>query len=212
MSLERCRVQHLQIGLHHLVIPGLNRLYRRVRLPEFAEDAYRRLLGTANLRCWPHLVAVEDAAGAGGFYADGVIAFGLADLEDLADRIAGYFPTVDPHEEWRIRAFEPHRLITSQDRLVAATTALLAHELGHAVAAQWGAAKFGVPEEVQADEFAGQFAGALCTRAELDRAFFHTIGCTSPIGCTHPHPNERVRAYDRGRQISDRCVEGPSFG
>jgi hypothetical protein len=207
MSLERCRVQHVQIAPQHLIVSGLGR-FRRAQLPDFAVEAYRKLAPTVNLRCLPHLVPLEHAAGAGGFYAGGVIAFGLADLEDLADRMANYFATVDPQEEWRLRAFEPHRLITAQDRLTAAMTALLAHELGHAVGAQWQVSKFGVPEEVQADELAGQMAGALCTRSELDRAFFHAIGCTSPRGCTHPHPEARVQAYDRGRTISDRCVDG----
>jgi hypothetical protein len=207
MSLERCRVQHVQITPQHLVVPHLGHL-RRAPLPDFAVEAYRKLVPTVNLRCVPNLVTLDHANGAGGFYVDGVIAFGLADLEDLADRMVNYFVTVDPQEEWRLRVFEPHRLITAEDRLTAATTALLAHELGHAVGAQWRVSKFGVPEEVQADELAGQMAGALCTRSELDRAFFHAIGCTSPIGCTHPHPDARVRAYDRGRAISDRCVDG----
>lgn len=115
-------------------------------------------------------------------------------------------PIVGPHEAWRLRIHEPHRLITAHDRLVAATTALVAHELGHAAGAQWRVSKFGVAEEVQADELAGQMAGTLCTRAELDRAFFHAVGCTSGVSCSHPDPDSRVGAYDRGRAISDRCV------
>jgi hypothetical protein len=193
------------MGPRHLFVPDFGH-FRRMSVPDFAIEAYRRLVPAVNLRCAPNLVALEHAEGAGGFYVDGVIAFGLADLNDLADNISAYFPTVDPREAWRIRLHEPHRLITAHDRLVAATTALLAHELGHAVGAQWRVSKFGVAEEVQADELAGQMAGTLCTRSELDRAFFHAVGCRSGVSCSHPDPDSRVGAYDRGRAISDRCV------
>jgi hypothetical protein len=205
MSLARCRVEYVQMGPQHLSVPDLGR-FRRNHVPDFAIEAYRRLVPAVNLRCVPNLVSLEHANGFGGFYVDGVIAFGLADLRELAEKIGTYFPTVGPREERRIRRFEAHRLITAHDRLAAATTALLAHELGHAVGAQWRVSKFGVAEEVQADEMAGQMAGTVCTRSELDRAFFHAVGCTSGVSCSHPDPDSRVRAYDRGRAISDRCV------
>lgn len=190
------------------MVPGEG-IFSQTAVPDFALGAYRDLVPAMNLRCLPTLVALEHANGYGGFYVDGVIAFGVADLERLADHIGSYFPVIPDEQLWWFQVHAPHRLITPQDRLRAATTALLAHELGHAWAAQHRVSQFGVAEELQADELAGQLAGSLCTRAELDHAFFHAVGCTSSISCTHPAPEDRVKAYARGRTSTDRCLPHP---
>ena len=65
-------------------------------------------------------MALENARGYGGFYVDGVIAFGLKDLEEIADNISDYFQDVPLAQLRWYQRHAPHQLISPRDRLQAA--------------------------------------------------------------------------------------------
>ena len=124
---------------------------------------WTRAVAQAGLRCRPTHFTVKSVEGAGGVYIPGSVVVGLEDLHDLADQ-----------------------LITAEDRFQAAAEHLIHHELGHALADQWGHALKGPEEEAQADAIAGRFAARLGVRPDLGQVFFRAVGCTR-------RPTARIR-------------------
>ena len=186
----------------------------RAPTPGWVRAVYARILAATGLHCRPQLIWVKNAGGAGGLYLGDAIVVGAADVRRIAITVVERYLGLKPLTPYEVLySQEPTYPLAMFKREV--LRVLLAHELGHALLHQYQQRSGDVHEELRADVWVGRIAQALNWEPGLQRLILHAIGCRLGPACTHPSPQARVAAYDRGRmqqrQRTSRRVVLPEF-
>lgn len=165
----------------------------------------------AELACCPELLWLEHAGGAGALWLGDAIAIGAADVRRIAVQVVERYlglRVLTPRESVTFRG--PRYSLASYEAEV--IRVLLAHELGHARLHEDNDGNTGRRAELLADVWAGYLAAAMGWQPTLQHLIFHAIGCVGPA-CTHPSPDARMAAYERGRLLREQWdwMEQPAY-
>ncbi|APR79682.1 Hypothetical protein A7982_05029 [Minicystis rosea] len=157
--------------------------FRSIAPPVGAPELFDHIVSAVDVAGIP-LLWLETAGGRGGFFRGDLVAVGEQDVRHMA---ASVMARAGGH------ALEVY---------AAVVRVLLAHEIGHAVAAKIGLVERGVGSELEADLTAGFIAESLGFPEHEDALVLDTAGSRAPAEVsTHPSSMARVAAYREGRRL-----------
>jgi hypothetical protein len=196
---------------HLFLLDADVQVFERRITPAWVFELYEELHVQAELACLPELLWLEHAGGAGALWLGDAIAVGAAGVRRIAitlvERYLG-LRVLSARESLSYRG--PRYSLADYEAEV--IRVLLAHELGHARLHEDQEGSTGRRAELLADVWAGYLAAAMDWDPALQHLIFHAIGCVGPA-CTHPSPDARMAAYERGRLLREQWqwLERPAY-
>jgi hypothetical protein len=160
-------------------------------------ELFERIFEASGLRCRPALFWLASAGGRGGFYNNGVIALGAQEMDDITANVRAGMTSVPAHRRAHFESLG-YSFWSVEQVWTAVVAFVLSHELGHARQAEQGSRLVGIPQENDADRFAGYVSAKVEFDTFIGRKAALAIGCNSGIACRHGDSRTRAANYDAG--------------